>query len=402
MASTSRSHPTLPQHPEDNADYGYYNDDSDVDCDFMECVEEITRYNSPTSFYPIRIGDVLNQTYRIDHKLGHGGFSTVWMAFDLKTKKNVAVKVLCSMVSGEHELTVQKDILCNVEDTSHLVLLKDTFLIRGKGRDHRVFVYPLCGPTLGSISARWLSMATRMSAAKQLLEALEGLHKAGFVHRDLNDRNVMWGVSLPGNLSKSERYKIFGRPCKMPIPDAWRKGDRVIPTTIPKNFRTETFYLGDFGLAMRVGDSPIPKGYPPLEVCSPERLHGVEPTFSCDIWSYTCLFAQLWLSCSPFIGGWNNGLLGCVVDRLGPLPRQLKGLFTPAEQAVDQWYNGKPNPAVSLESLIKFAQPEASPSEQKHVLAVLSRGFALIPAHRPTATQLLQDPDFKAIMELYA
>ena len=42
----------------------------------------------------MRIGQVLDQRYCIEHKLGHGGFSTVWMAHDSKTQTDVALKVL--------------------------------------------------------------------------------------------------------------------------------------------------------------------------------------------------------------------------------------------------------------------------------------------------------------------
>ncbi|EAS29955.2 uncharacterized protein CIMG_08701 [Coccidioides immitis RS] len=40
-------------------------------------------------FYPICIGDVLDERYRVKHKLGHGGFTTIWMAHDLQGKRYV-------------------------------------------------------------------------------------------------------------------------------------------------------------------------------------------------------------------------------------------------------------------------------------------------------------------------
>lgn len=43
--------------------------------------------------YPIRLGEVLNERYLVEHKLGFGGSLTVWMALDLRDKKNVALKV---------------------------------------------------------------------------------------------------------------------------------------------------------------------------------------------------------------------------------------------------------------------------------------------------------------------
>lgn len=31
-------------------------------------------------YYPVRIGDILNDKYRIISKLGYGAYSTVWLA----------------------------------------------------------------------------------------------------------------------------------------------------------------------------------------------------------------------------------------------------------------------------------------------------------------------------------
>lgn len=133
-------------------------------------------------FYPIRIGEVLNQRYRIDHKIGHGGFSTVWMAYDLRDKKDVALKVMASGDSGEHEYQMQDGILRSVQDTSHLVLRLDTFVLPNPKNSHRVLVLPLMGPVCDGLYMRKLPMSTRMFAAYQLLKALESLHKGGIVH----------------------------------------------------------------------------------------------------------------------------------------------------------------------------------------------------------------------------
>lgn len=83
---------------------------------------------------------------------------------------------------------MHEKIIQDVQDTSHLVTLLDTFLLprpAGDNRQHRVLVFPFMGPCLCSLVLKKMSipMATRMYAARQLLEALENLHKAGIVHR---------------------------------------------------------------------------------------------------------------------------------------------------------------------------------------------------------------------------
>lgn len=89
------------------------------------------------------------------------------------------------MMSGEdaeYELSMQNKIIRTVQDNSRLLTYKDTFLVRGYHGYHRVMVFPVRGPSLGCC-LRKMSLAASMSAAKQLLIALKGLHDAGIVHR---------------------------------------------------------------------------------------------------------------------------------------------------------------------------------------------------------------------------
>ncbi|KAG6203846.1 hypothetical protein E4U34_000501, partial [Claviceps purpurea] len=53
---------------------------------YIEDVEDIGRYRLG-GYHPIHIDDRLNKRYRIVDKLGHGSFSTVWLAVDEQTTK---------------------------------------------------------------------------------------------------------------------------------------------------------------------------------------------------------------------------------------------------------------------------------------------------------------------------
>ena len=169
------------------ADFGDFVSNEDEELDLEEVVEPWAKYDinkTPHVFYPVRLGEVLNERYLIEHKIGFGGFSTVWMAHDLQEKREVALKVMGLGKWGDSEILMQDKIIQDVQDTSHLMTYLATFMIpRSEGQQHRVIVLPLMGPCLYPALLRNLSMATRMSAARQLLEALENLHKAGFVHR---------------------------------------------------------------------------------------------------------------------------------------------------------------------------------------------------------------------------
>lgn len=66
-------------------------------------LEKIYEYE-PGGHHPVHLGDVLGDAYRVIHKLGHGGFATVWLARDLSAKdttKYVALKIIKADSSGD-------------------------------------------------------------------------------------------------------------------------------------------------------------------------------------------------------------------------------------------------------------------------------------------------------------
>ena len=137
-------------------------------------------------YFPIRIGDVLDRRYHIEHKLGHGSYSTVWLAHDIQKKRAVALKIMVCGNAGEDEYNMQKEIIRTVKDTSNFLTYLTTFTLLGHKDNHRVLVFPVRGPSLMSthLGNHWdVSVATRMSAARQLLKALGCLHDAGIVHQ---------------------------------------------------------------------------------------------------------------------------------------------------------------------------------------------------------------------------
>jgi hypothetical protein len=167
------------------ADNGYvvdFENEAEVD-DLEENAEQMIYYLQWPFYYPIRIGMVLNERYRIEHKLGHGGFSTVWMAHDTVGRRHVALKVpSLTSHTADKELAINNDIRRSVRDSSYLSLCDDSFSVLCSDRSLTFLVFPLLGPSLNS-GFTGMTWAVRMSAAKQLLQALKGLHDAGFVHR---------------------------------------------------------------------------------------------------------------------------------------------------------------------------------------------------------------------------
>lgn len=169
----------MPTHDSDIVDRGDFVD-SDDEYEVEDVSEDPRRYLQGL-YYPICIGETLADQYRIEHKLGHGGFSTVWMAHDMLGKRDVALKIMTPGESGEREYEMQRRVIEVVQDTSHLTVYQNTFFLCGSHGNHRVLVLPLQGPNLRD-HLRQKPVATRMSAARQLLQAISQLNDSGIVH----------------------------------------------------------------------------------------------------------------------------------------------------------------------------------------------------------------------------
>ena len=163
---------TAPQDDPNDTDFGDFAGNQSEEEDVEQLAEPWYSYDpqeTPQVFFPICLGQVLHERYLIEHKLGYGGFSTVWMAHDLQEKTDVALKVMSLGTWAENEVRIQEEISQHVSDRSHLVTFLDTFLLPRDNDDHhhRVLVLPLMGPCLTWYSLRDIPLHARMSAAQQ-------------------------------------------------------------------------------------------------------------------------------------------------------------------------------------------------------------------------------------------
>jgi len=115
-------------------------------------LEEIIKYE-PGGYHPVHLGDVVGDAYRIIHKLGHGGFSTVWLARVLNAKdtaKYVALKIIRADSSGDDCPELLLDRLAGgigeKGGSKYLSIPLDRFQVVGPNGSHLCFVYPVMGP----------------------------------------------------------------------------------------------------------------------------------------------------------------------------------------------------------------------------------------------------------------
>lgn len=139
-------------------------------------------------FHPVHIGDTLGALgrYRVIHKLGHGGFGTVWLCRDIQHPGYVAVKVMAGDVSPENV----PDFALEGMDRSapgaeYIAIPLDFFSVKGPNGLHQCIVLPVLGPCVSP--GLWFSMRrdpgpVLRNMAYQAALAMNFLHKNGICH----------------------------------------------------------------------------------------------------------------------------------------------------------------------------------------------------------------------------
>lgn len=160
----------------------------------IDDVEPFFRYG-PGGYHPVSIGDRLGARYRVLHKLGHGSYSTVWLARDEKLQKLVAVKVNTPDASPrESEIISFLNDSAKVHDDSDasalgrgmIPHLLDSFNINGPHGTHTCIVTDLARCSVieakrhGHYAPLMLPVARAIAA--QLVLAVAYLHRSGVVH----------------------------------------------------------------------------------------------------------------------------------------------------------------------------------------------------------------------------
>jgi len=154
--------------------------------DLLEGTESAYAYR-PGGLHPIDIGDILADRYSIVHKLGHGGWSTIWLAKDQQLQKYVAVK-LGIAGSGSREI----EILEQLHDggfapaQSLIPRVLDHFVVHGPNGEHNAIVMEPAMVSLYDAKDRsniWLfRLPVARAIAAQLVQAVAFLHHREFVH----------------------------------------------------------------------------------------------------------------------------------------------------------------------------------------------------------------------------
>jgi Tol biopolymer transport system component len=145
-----------------------------------------------------RLNAALDGRYRIERQLGEGGMATVFLAEDLKHRRNVALKVLkpeLAAVVGAERFLGEIETTANLQHP-HILPLFDS----GEADGFLFYVMPFIeGESLRERLEReqQLPVEDALGIAEKVAAALQYAHEQGVVHRDIKPANILMSRGEP-------------------------------------------------------------------------------------------------------------------------------------------------------------------------------------------------------------
>ena len=141
----------------------------------------------------LKPGDILQDRYVIEDKIGQGGMSYVYRAHDKKLGRVVALKVLKEeFCSDEDFIKKFKNEAMSAARLTHPNIVAAYDVIE-EGELHCIVMELIEGITLKNYIARKGKLSNRetIGIAIQAAEGIEAAHKNGIIHRDIKPQNII-------------------------------------------------------------------------------------------------------------------------------------------------------------------------------------------------------------------
>jgi eukaryotic-like serine/threonine-protein kinase len=269
----------------------------------------------------LRDGELVLDRYRLERRLGSGGFGAVWQARDEKLERDVAVKVIPRESGGDDRAAREARAVARLNHPGIVALYE----LGADEADFYLVSELVPGRTLAELAkARALSDRDVARIGSALCDALEHAHGRGVIHRDVKPQNVMV-------LAEPAAGAGFAK-------------------------------LADFGVAHLASGDPLTRTgdvVGTLAYMAPEQAEGERVTPACDTYSLALTLYEAWTGTNPVRA---NGP-AATARRLGrPLPslaskrRDLpRELCEAIDLALDPDPEARPTPA-RLRAALRHAE----------------------------------------------
>ncbi|MCV7070578.1 transporter substrate-binding domain-containing protein [Mycobacterium rufum] len=244
--------------------------------------------------------------YRLEKLIGQGGMGEVYRAYDTKTDRVVALKVLpfhmAADATFQHRFRRESQAAAGLNDP-HVVPIHGFGEIDGRlYLDMRLIE----GRNLGTIlqeADKPLGAAFAVSIVEQVAHALDAAHHTGLIHRDIKPSNIL----------------ITGR---------------------------DFVYLIDFGLARTAGEQGLTTAgstLGTLAYMAPERFEGGEVDRRSDIYALTCVLYECLTGSRPYpADSLEQQIAGHMVSPL-PRPSDTDPRLAPFDEVIAKGMAKKPD-----------------------------------------------------------
>ncbi|KIX07001.1 uncharacterized protein Z518_04977 [Rhinocladiella mackenziei CBS 650.93] len=378
--------------------------------------ETLPKYNAD-HFYPVRLGDVLNDRYKILVKLGFGMTATVWLAKDLHAdphsgnRKYVTIKINVNTLSDEF-LKGRREIaqkLCSANPThpgyNHIRFMLDTFRVKGKHGEHLCIVYDVLREPIDicmeKFPGRRFSSDKLRKLIPALLHGLDYLHtECRVVHTDLKADNIMMGLGDPTILDRFVQHEME-HPSPRKLPDSH---GRIIYTSrsdfgeAPTDAVIASAKITDIGLATW-GDVKNTKPIQSNAFMAPEVILQCGWSYPADIWNLGVMLWDLIESFGLFDaietgpGHYHpDQHLGLMIALLGPPPKELLKRGAKTSNYFDSQGEFKHPDYVTDDITFESSISRMKGEEKELFIDFAKKMIMWLPEERWTAKQLLEHP----------
>lgn len=280
-------------------------------------------------------GAILDGKYRLEEKIGSGGFGSVYKATNLALKSTLAIKVFCpsnnSSPADLERFRLEGVSSCQINHSNAITIYD--FAISSNGIAYLVMEL-LNGVSLADKlkKTKCLSLNKSLDIAIPICQVLAKAHLAGVIHRDIKPENVF----------------------------------------LHQNDKGEVVKVLDFGIAKLLGEASdlekldtagVVLGTPTY--LSPERILGEPYDGRSDVYSLGVMLYQMLTGVTPFVIKKNN-MASLIYMHMTQNPIPIRELNPTIPEAME---------ALVMETLSK--EPEKRPTAQQLEAALIDIQFQL-------------------------